>query len=220
MPYHLRDMVGVCRVDDRTIFLDLEADRYFGLGAEADAAFQALLNGVLAEPAPPALSQLIERGILLVDDRCPAPLTLTVHPVPTLQLSEPDSRPGLVRTIYAGLAQFRARRALRGRRLAATLRSVQDRRLPSGEAPDNSTVLYAAIAAAISRYDPLWGSADRCLIRSLAFLWMARWENLSPRLVFGVQARPFSAHCWVEADGVLLNDRLENIQSYTPILVI
>lgn len=220
MAYRLRNTVGACRVDDRTIFLDLEADRYFGLGAEADAAFQNLVNGVLADPVPPALSQLIERGILLADDHCSAPLTLTAYPAPTLQLSEPDRRPAPSMIVCAGLAQIQAARALRRRTLAMILRPARDRRLQSGGATDNAEALYAAVAAAISRYDRLWGAVDRCLIRSLAFLSMAAHAGRSPSLVFGVQARPFSAHCWIEEDGVLLNDRLENVQPYTPILVI
>lgn len=220
MAYRLRNTVGACRVDDRTVFLDLEADRYFGLGAEADAAFQNLVNGILVDPVPLALSQLVKRGILLADDQCPAPLTLTAHPTPTLQLPEPSRRPAPVMTLYAGLAQFQAARALRRRTLATILRPMRDRHLQSGGAPDNAEALYIAVAAAIRRYDRLWGAADRCLIRSLAFLSMAARAGRSPSLVFGVQARPFSAHCWIEEAGVLLNDRLENVQPYTPILVI
>ena len=36
-------------------------------------------------------------------------------------------------------------------------------------------------------------------------------------LVFGVTGDPFSAHCWVQVDELVLNDTLGNANAYTPI---
>jgi hypothetical protein len=40
-----------------------------------------------------------------------------------------------------------------------------------------------------------------------------------PRLVFGVQAQPFSAHCWVQHADLLLNATLEDAVAFTPIMI-
>jgi Transglutaminase-like superfamily len=36
--------------------------------------------------------------------------------------------------------------------------------------------------------------------------------------VFGVNADPFEAHCWVQAGSVVLNDTLGRVSSFTPIM--
>ena len=39
-------------------------------------------------------------------------------------------------------------------------------------------------------------------------------------LVFAVMTRPFAAHCWVQLDETVLNDRLDHVRKFTPILVV
>jgi hypothetical protein len=41
-----------------------------------------------------------------------------------------------------------------------------------------------------------------------------------PRWVFGVQSRPFAAHCWLQLGGVVLNDTVDHVKRYTPIMVV
>jgi hypothetical protein len=48
---------------------------------------------------------------------------------------------------------------------------------------------------------------------------LARYEVL-PRWVFGVRARPFVAHCWVQYEDIVFNDTVEHVASYTPIMVV
>jgi hypothetical protein len=37
-------------------------------------------------------------------------------------------------------------------------------------------------------------------------------------IVFGVTGTPFKAHCWVQLGDQLLNDSLDNVTPFTPIL--
>jgi hypothetical protein len=39
-----------------------------------------------------------------------------------------------------------------------------------------------------------------------------------PQVVFGVIADPFQAHCWLQEGNVVLNDDLERVGKYKPIL--
>lgn len=61
---------------------------------------------------------------------------------------------------------------------------------------------------------------DRCLLDSLTLLrWLGDLRS-GAALVFGVKLNPFAAHCWVQADDLVLNDRLENVAAFTPIRAI
>ncbi|MFX7883059.1 lasso peptide biosynthesis B2 protein, partial [Acinetobacter baumannii] len=59
-----------------------------------------------------------------------------------------------------------------------------------------------------------------CLPDSIAFLRFAIRRGYAPRLVFGVEAFPFTAHCWVQDGSVVLTDALDHASRFKPILVI
>lgn len=53
---------------------------------------------------------------------------------------------------------------------------------------------------------------------SLALLhFLARYRQF-PRWVYGVKLKPFRAHCWVQAGDVVVNDIVDNVRGYTPIM--
>jgi hypothetical protein len=79
---------------------------------------------------------------------------------------------------------------------------------------------YAAIAAGFDALNPLFPRTDRCLVRALAFLSLCLDRDLAPFLVFGVQTRPFLAHCWVQQGDIVLNDAAEHVRPFAPILVV
>lgn len=61
---------------------------------------------------------------------------------------------------------------------------------------------------------------DACLFRSIALVRFLSLHGLSGELYFGVRLCPFTAHCWVEIGGIVLNDDLENIAGYTKIMAV
>ena len=71
---------------------------------------------------------------------------------------------------------------------------------------------------AISPY--LFTSQDACLFRSLFLLRFLVNRGVAPTWTFGVRLAPFGAHCWVEYEGAVLNDHLEHVAAFTPILSI
>lgn len=56
-----------------------------------------------------------------------------------------------------------------------------------------------------------------CLFDSLALSHFLIGQGVCSDLVFGVRSRPFSAHCWVEVDGVILDDGGEDCHSFAEI---
>jgi hypothetical protein len=74
--------------------------------------------------------------------------------------------------------------------------------------------------AAFNRLRPLYNRGYLCLFDSLALLLFLAKYQLFPRWTFAVQSEPFAAHCWVQEQDVVLNDTVERVQPYTPILAV
>lgn len=59
-----------------------------------------------------------------------------------------------------------------------------------------------------------------CLFDALALVEFLGRRRLFPTWVFGVQAQPFGAHCWVQAGDQLLNEGPEFANQFTPIMAV
>ena len=66
----------------------------------------------------------------------------------------------------------------------------------------------------------LFTSREACLFESLVLLEFLACYGIFPRWIFGVRARPFAAHCWVQQGDVVLNDTLGHLARYTPIMMV
>jgi len=67
------------------------------------------------------------------------------------------------------------------------------------------------------RYVPVETS---CLLDSLSLLRFLSRRRLWANIVFGVALNPFSAHCWIQADDVALNETVSDANVYTPIKMV
>jgi transglutaminase superfamily protein len=65
---------------------------------------------------------------------------------------------------------------------------------------------------------PLYPRSYLCLFDSLALIEFLAGCRLFPQVVFGVVADPFQAHCWVQEGTTVLNDDLERVRRYRPIM--
>jgi hypothetical protein len=59
-----------------------------------------------------------------------------------------------------------------------------------------------------------------CLLDSLSMIKFLSRRRLFSTLVFGVALEPFLAHCWIQYEGLILNDLIGTTTPYTPIKVI
>lgn len=214
--YRLRTGLSFCRIDNRTLFLDLQADRYFGLSAPLDTAFQTLLD---TGGADPALAILVEMDILIPnpEDRLPSPCP-AASPGPILPPPlEPHARPSLLAIAVAIIT--RAHWALRVRYcpLTANIDRLARRKdaLASGPRPTSATI--ARLAEAHRRAGLILSARDQCLPTSMALMAALTARGANPTLVLGVKLDPFQAHCWVELAGTVLNDAPDHVRPFTPI---
>lgn len=63
-------------------------------------------------------------------------------------------------------------------------------------------------------------AADRCLARSMALALCLASDGVRANVVIGVKLAPFGAHCWAQQGTDVLNDSVEEVLRYRPILVI
>lgn len=78
----------------------------------------------------------------------------------------------------------------------------------------------AAMVRAFEQAKLLRTAADRCLPRSIALAGCLAAVDDPCHVILGVTSPPFGAHCWVQKGDVVLNDSHEEVQRYTPILVV
>ncbi len=63
-------------------------------------------------------------------------------------------------------------------------------------------------------------AAERCLARSIALSLCLTSRGVRAHVVLGVRLAPFGAHCWAQAGDEVLNDSVEEVLRYKPILFI
>jgi Transglutaminase-like superfamily len=108
---------------------------------------------------------------------------------------------------------------LRKGKLALELARISRRRLRAGSSTkflEDSNAIR--LITAFKDLRPLYPRPHLCLFDSLALLEFLAGHHGYPRIVFGVIADPFQAHCWLQEGNVLLNDDLERVGKYKPIL--
>ena len=221
--YRIRDGIGFVRFEGRTIILDVTADRYWQLGGDAGEALEALRTGAAGRVDARAVARLLAFGFVepaggapdqagSAEWRIPAPSGSTLE-WPALPSHADWRAVGEV-----ALLAFAARVVLRARPLKAVLDRIAVRRRPtrsSGNGPG-----LEALAQQFARVRRLLPLHPLCLPDSIAFLWFVMRRGHAPRLVFGVEAFPFTAHCWVQDGSTVLTDALDHASRFRPILVL
>ncbi|MFA5969194.1 MAG: lasso peptide biosynthesis B2 protein [Sphingomonas sp.] len=227
-PYQIREGVGFSRFEGRTIILDIAADRYWQLGEDAGLVLEAIRSGSTRVADEPALARLVTLGFIApVGDRPArrspdaARSTSCRMPAPAdsaLERTVVTERPGWATACEVVALAIIARIALRTCPLKMTLDRLAFRRERAAScAPASSLEALARQFGQLRRLLPL---RPLCLPDSIAFLRFAIRRGHAPRLVFGVEAFPFTAHCWVQDGSVVLTDALDHASRFKPILVI
>lgn len=221
MAYTLKPGISFCQVAGRTVFLDLPADRYFCLSPDAEHSFARLASGASPQPEDARILKGLEmRGVLrageagTVPSSCPA--------VPEAHSSLLDAAPVPAspnQTLLAALALMRAPLQLRlfGLRAAiARLRTRKARLKSKGSEQDK----LKQSAAAFARLRAITTTNDQCLPRSLTVAERLFAAGVSAELVLAVKLQPFAAHAWVQWRDIVVNDRVDAVRDFTPILVV
>lgn len=226
MSYQLREDLHYCCVSQQIVFMDLRNDAYFMLAGGLERAFRAHVAG--QRIANNDLRQLLERGLLVEGDAA-LPRTAGVSvPLPSRSVSE--QAPLLCKVTLGSMIEVAGlvcaiRHRLRTRCISKVLTEhVEQCRVYPDEtragATPGSGMRHAEAAGqyqSARRYVPVDMS---CLLDSLAMRRFLARRGLASNIVFGVNAEPFSAHAWLQAGDLALNESVSYARMHTPILVL
>lgn len=217
--YTLAHQISYCQIGSRLVFLDVSRDRYFRLGKDLETALLAYLSG--GTPEETCVRKLIKKGVLVEESAAIAerqPLA-TLPSESAMEMAEVGRRNRLTEVLEVFLLVIHTRIRLR----LSTLESILDDYVQREESPHSSsgsredTPHLLAASAAFRRVRLFVPVNMRCLVDSIALTRFLRRRGLQTRLVFGVALDPFSAHCWVQASDLVLNDTVGNVRCHTAI---
>jgi Transglutaminase-like superfamily len=222
--YAVRDDLSFCRVGEQFVFLDINNDRYFRLPQPLEQALVSHLEGNGTSDLD--ISGLIERNILVDQPGSTVVGRRSIKPALRSAMEAPPAKQkirafellevlAIVLHTRLELKLFALKHVLDG--LGAD-RHIQ----PVQTTPPTALLAHRlSDAAAVYRRARLYVPVDMCcLLDSIAMAKFLRRRQLHVHVVFGVALDPFSAHCWVQADDLVLNDTVGNVDSHTPIRVV
>jgi Transglutaminase-like superfamily len=233
--FFLQSHIYLCQSQRHWVILDVRRDKYLcvdrfqleslGPWIEGWEGRPARRADGAGKPAPSALalaSSLLSVGILSEhpDGAKQARATMYAHPTSALDSSITASS-RMFRCTHAlpfWLGCAAASKQLRTERFESIVARVQARK----RAASHPMRLEAALPllAVFDRLRLFYPRPYLCLFDSLALIHFLARFDLYPDWVFAVRADPFEAHCWVQADAVVLNDTVERVASLHPIMVI
>lgn len=216
------------------MFLNLRQDRYLSVPLPLMLALAPRIHGWLTQDHPISsvdVSQeqidslaedLLTAGVLCSCQNTPR-LPPTQPPTPTRDFrSLPDSSDGTdtYRNPLGVLAALiSADYALRIVPLWRIIRAISARtRPPPSDSQFTSPRRIGHLASCFREIRPWYPRNHLCLYDSLALTLFLLRNGARTRWVFGVREDPFAAHCWVQSGTVVVNDYLDRVRIYTPIM--
>lgn len=239
-PYYIGRDFHHCVVDDAVVLLNCETGQYAALPPEGYKTFRRIagvaggdLNGELGADGGDdiadlsALNELLGLGVLTRDPRLGRPirdysLMTTGSLLDSLLLNhqQPSIRAGELLAFTASV--LKAAWLLKVSRFADTIHHLQHLQRKAAIPPRSLDLVLVERLVASFRHMRLWTySASRaCLFDSLVLFQFLHRRGVSTTFVLGVRTKPFIAHAWVQLGDLVLNDSLERVTRFTPILVI
>jgi hypothetical protein len=235
--YALGRHVFLCICGQDFVLLDLARDKYLALEVPHTAGLSTLVRGwptVSSVPTPAAGAEesasiataLLDRGLLTLDVAAGKDATPVELPTPTEELTADvfGERP----SARAGEMLFFVAACLRGRYLRQhssieyIVERARRRKEKAGFVAHEFDVGTAQrlLATFGSMRNVFLSTRNLCLLEAIVLLEFFSYYGLYPTWVFGVQARPFAAHCWLQHEELVLNDTIDHVTRYTPIMTI
>lgn len=227
--FRLAPDIYFCASDGAYIFLDARTDRYFAYTGDTARLFSEIISAdqadQLSRDAGQFADHLLRSGVLLRPAATGRPLRACTAPRPETSRFEQacllagDAKssdwPHMLTALIRSWSLKRTH-SLRGV-ISGARRWKQH--VPPGRAIGLDEVTERT-ARFIALAPFLFTTKDACLFRSLFLMRFLATKGIAATWTFGVRLAPFGAHCWVEYEGAVLNDHLEHVRGFAPILTI
>jgi hypothetical protein len=234
----LQPHVYLCRGKRHWVILDVNRDRYLcvdrrqfdllgpSLRGWAGSAGRIGCDAAAVPNAGLALANdLLKREILSESPASAKDALPTAYSLPTEAL-DPDlpACSPWASSIHAWsffMSSARASRELRDQHFQSIVELVRDRKNGvAGRAGPFDIERARSLVSVFNSLRLFYPRSYLCLFDSLALIHFLARFHVYPDWVFGANADPFEAHCWVQADGVVLNDTVQRVSGFTPIMYI
>ena len=243
--YYVRRDVYLCLIDGATIFLSLRNGKYQAISGPLVELLSQCVCGwpqceLPASPSPigpipidddderlEAVESLVHAGLLThdVNDARPSPFTSTracsaveyPRPYETRHIPSPMH----VLRFFAAVLSVRVRMRISGG-ASHLIREVAHRNATHAARSSRKSIEHGTALTRIFESLRIWTYTARelCLADSLILANFLQRNHVYPTFVIGIGTKPFSAHAWVQIDDIVLNDKVERVYEYTPILVV
>lgn len=206
--------LSCCSIGSQIVFLDLPRDRYFMISGACEQAFKRFLQGPSSVDEED-IGLLRARRLLSTNGVSPS---LCSARRPRRSALPTGNRTAVPNTVLAAIAYLRASWNLKNRGLAATVARYQA--TPSTLELAGEELRRQATVTAFESLRLFFDSTDKCLPLSFAMAFELKRLRCRCDLVFGITVEPFRAHCWTQQEDQVLNDRLDHVLGFQPILVL
>lgn len=234
--YFLPSHVHVCKANGHFVFLNLKEDEYSALDREQTDILEYILNerqevdskhtsqkqaSVLGDAVA---EELVTQGLLTSANASGKPFATVSIPRVTSPLIENKqcvrlemSKSDIWRFYAACIRASYALRALTIEKVVLNTARRKRGRANRREFDPESAGTYVAKFRALR---PFYHRPYLCLFDAFALVEFLALFRMQPTWVFGVQAEPFEAHCWVQEAEFAFDDDVDVIQTYTPIMAV
>jgi hypothetical protein len=214
-PWALANHVHATSVDGSLVLLDIKADRYMCLPRSgADLAIADDLS-TLNIGNPTLAAKLQAAGLIRSAEVAVVPPARRAAAPPTESAVESDyPAPRWRDTPEAAASVFDVAVGYRARSLADIIARCPNVLTDPPREPLRTTL------DRFQRWVPFAPVSAKCLLRSFMLRRLLHRQGHVHDWVFGVTLWPFKAHCWLQADGVVLNDTVEAVSAYRSIMVV
>ncbi len=238
LPHQLSDDVYACLSDDRIVFLDLRKNEYLCLNPHNTQIAISLFSGSTRSDITPAKEKratddedtrlvvraLTNRGLLAQSGTNGNEATSVRFQAPESFLLPEGGRP--MPTVRPGHwtaflhASLTASWKLRWYSMQRTVRSIENRKQRRDNTQATGNEPLRELVAIFHHLRPFYVRKYLCLYDSLALVEFLAHYRLFPQWIFGVKTGPFNAHCWVQENDCVLNDAVEYVRGFTPIMAV
>jgi hypothetical protein len=242
--YWLSRHVFHCVVNNYVVFLDSRSNKYLALPACEAAQLVGRVRawnsrgpqdatecGSSKKPGDDCIKALVERNMITTDQKTGREAISISVPRPTRSLRIPSNISHHARFLPTGCRAQTAVRLvaacvmsyfqLRFAPLHRLLYAVNRLRIAGRRATDFCDLdALTRLSTEFQLLRPyLYTARDACLFDSLTGIRLLAAYRIFPSWVFGVRLSPFAAHCWLQIDDILVNDTIERVRHFTPIMV-
>ncbi len=243
--YWLSQNVFHCVVNNYAVFLDSRTNKYFALpGCEAaqlvgrirswnwHESLDAAECSSSEKPGDDCIKVLLERNMITTDQRIGRDAVSVSVTRPTRSLRIPSNISPNAQFLPTGCRPRTAVRLaaacitsylqLRFAPLPRLLRLVNRLRIVGVGTEDLSDLgALTQLSTEFQLLRPyLYTARDACLHDSLTGIRLFAAYSIFPSWIFGVRLSPFAGHCWLQIDDILVNDTIERVRHFTPIMVV